>query len=185
MGAEVDDTTMADLRQLAARWNADPKMQKLLPDCGVGFADSEAADPAPALRRAAEKALARHGRVERHVLSGWSVGTAAFMATADGRARLVSKRRLVFLAAVACALSVTVGVAAPPASRVLVPRTADELSRAFALMRPEWRLSHASIEKDHVDATLCFSAQGPSGCTAILLTDPTAGCAGEWSDRGA
>jgi hypothetical protein len=67
----------------------------------------------------------------------------------------------------------------PPVSRVLVPRTADELSRAFDLMRPTWVLRSGGIDKDHVHATLCFSGRGPAGCSSILLTDPTAGCAGE------
>ncbi len=87
--------------------------------------------------------------------------------------------RLVFLAGVACALSGTARAALPSANRVLVPRTADALSRAFATMRPEWVLRHANIEKDHVEATLCPAEAGPSGCSSILLTDPTVGCAGE------
>jgi len=82
MGGDIDETEMADVRELAVRWNADPEMQRLLRDCGVGFADSDAADPAPALRRAAETALARHGRVLHRIVSGWSMGIAVLMATA-------------------------------------------------------------------------------------------------------
>lgn len=71
-------------------------------------------------------------------------------------------------------------LAAPAAAegRVLVPSTSDELSRAFARMKPALSLREASVVKDHVDAVLCRSSAA-SACFPIRLDDPRNACRAE------
>ena len=70
-GGDADDAALAAVGGVVAGWASAPAVQAVLGDCGRGFPDAAAADPASALQAAADGALARHARMLRRAMPVW------------------------------------------------------------------------------------------------------------------